>query len=102
MASEGLIAEFDAVIAGASRKDQWNAVNRAIELRAKLKGFLIDRVEIGGPNEFSRCETAEWVFALLADNMIADAGSVAGALADLDEIRSAIFARGAEMPKTVS
>src|ERR1051326_801590 len=37
-----LLEDFDAVISGASRKDQWGNVNRAIELRAKLKGFLVD------------------------------------------------------------
>jgi hypothetical protein len=33
-------------------KHQYSAVNRAIELRGKLKGFLIDRVEIGQPGDF--------------------------------------------------
>ena len=67
--AESLIADFDNVIAGASRKDQWGAVNRAIELRGKLKGFLIDRVEIGAPGAFDGVTSAEEV----ADRLIADA-----------------------------
>jgi hypothetical protein len=61
--AESLIEDFDAVIAGASRKDQWSAVNRAIELRGKLKGFLIDhaRVEIGMPGTFSSLATPQEV-----------------------------------------
>jgi hypothetical protein len=56
--AESLIADFDRIMEGAAGDKQWSSVNRAVELRAKLKGYLIDRVEVGGPGSFfSACES---------------------------------------------
>jgi hypothetical protein len=46
--------------------DQLSAAVRAIEAKAKVSGLLIQRMEIGSPNEFAHCKTeAETVDKLL-------------------------------------
>lgn len=74
--AESLIEDFDAVIAGASQKNQWSAVNRAIELRGKLKGFLIDKVEIGEPGAFANCTSPEEIRDKIAAEMGAEAAEL--------------------------
>jgi hypothetical protein len=89
--AESLISDLDAVITGASRKDQWAAVNRAIELRGKLKGYLVDRLEVGGVGAFDHVETVEdCVKLMLADQ------TPAGALKTLDALREGIERHAAD------
>jgi hypothetical protein len=63
-----LIADFDKVIEGAS-EDQWSSVNRAIELRTKLKGFQVDRVEIGGLSAYAQCDIVGDIARKMIDDM---------------------------------
>jgi hypothetical protein len=50
---ESLLAELEANIAGATAAQQHGAVNGSVQLMAKLRGLLTDRVEIGGPGAFA-------------------------------------------------
>jgi hypothetical protein len=56
---ESLLAELEANIVGATAAQQHGAVNGAIMLMGKLRGLLIDRVEVGGVGEFDQCNSAE-------------------------------------------
>jgi phage terminase small subunit len=63
---ESLLSELEEARQKASSLDQLSAAVRAIEAKAKVSGLLIQRVEIGGPNEFAGCKTeAETVDKLL-------------------------------------
>jgi hypothetical protein len=81
-----LLEDFDAVIHGASRRDQWGAVNRAMELRAKLKGFLVERLEVGPPGSFAECGTDDEIAAKVLDEMPLDQ-----ALKANDDLRDALL-----------
>ncbi|SIO54836.1 hypothetical protein SAMN05443247_07914 [Bradyrhizobium erythrophlei] len=50
---ESLLAELEANIVGATVSGQHGAVNGAVALMGKLRGLLIDRVEVGGVDEFA-------------------------------------------------
>jgi hypothetical protein len=63
---ESLLSELEAARAKATDLDQLSAAVRAIEAKAKVSGLLIQRMEIGSPNEFAHCKTeAETVDKLL-------------------------------------
>jgi hypothetical protein len=49
--------ELDQACAVARAKGQASAMVSASSLRAKLGGLLIERVEVGSPNEFAGCNT---------------------------------------------
>lgn len=63
---ESLLAELEAARQKATDLDQLSAAVRAIEAKAKVSGLLIQRTEVGGAGEFSRCQTIEEV----ADEML--------------------------------
>jgi hypothetical protein len=56
-----LLAELEDARAKASDLDQLSAAVRAIEAKAKVSGLLIQRTEIGGPGDFSTCDSVESV-----------------------------------------
>src|ERR1700741_3746767 len=56
---DSLAAQFDAVFEGAMGNAQFGAAGSAASAKAKLLGFMREQIEIGGPGEFARCETAE-------------------------------------------
>jgi hypothetical protein len=97
--AESLIEDLDAVIRGASGKDQWSSVNRAIELRAKLKGFLVDRIEIGKPGDFASCGSVQEVIERVLEDVDGDAPAW---LAVIDELRAAIVRHAADRAQPVS
>ncbi len=63
---ESLIAELEDARRKATDLDQLSAAVRAIEAKAKVSGLLVQKMEIGGAGEFSRCETIEEI----ADEML--------------------------------
>jgi len=91
--AESLIADFDKVIEGASGSAQWSSVNRAIELRGKLKGFLVDRVEISRPGDFANLGSVEEIIARLLEDVGDD---VPAWLAIIDQLRDALVKHAAD------
>ena len=64
---ESICAELDAANAVAKERGQAAAMVSASALRAKLAGLMVEKVEVGGPGSFDRCETPEQVVDLLLD-----------------------------------
>jgi len=95
---ETLAAQLDEVFAGASGDRQWGAAGSAAALKAKLLGFMRDKLEVGGPGSFDECQTVEQV----ADRMIEDAGSAAAALEQIDYMRQLVEQRAAGAALDVS
>jgi Terminase small subunit len=63
---QSICTELDTAVAVATARGQASAMVSASALRAKLAGLGIERIEIGGPNEFANCKTeAETVDKLL-------------------------------------
>lgn len=60
---DSLIQQLDTVFDGAAADSQWNAAGSAAGLKAKLTGFLRERLEIGGPGDFDACQTPAEIFA---------------------------------------
>ena len=86
-----LAAQLDAVFDGATGDRQWGAAGSAAALKAKLLGFMRERLEVGAPGSFDACETTDDVMrTLLADQTPAEA------LASLDVLREEIERYGAE------
>jgi hypothetical protein len=56
---ESLLAELEANIAGATAAQQHGAVNGSVQLMAKLRGLLTDRIEVGGAGAFSPASVDE-------------------------------------------
>jgi hypothetical protein len=54
---EGICAELDAANAIAKERGQSSALVSAATLRAKFGGLMVERVEVGSPNEFADCKT---------------------------------------------
>jgi hypothetical protein len=66
-----LAAQLDEVFAGASGDKQWGAAGSAAALKAKLLGFMREKLEVGGPGDFAAAETPDEV----VDRMIEDWGA---------------------------
>jgi hypothetical protein len=80
-----LAAQLDAVFDGATGDRQWGAAGSAAALKAKLLGFMREKLEVGSPGSFDSCQTTgEVVAALLADQTPAEA------LASLDILRGEV------------
>jgi hypothetical protein len=63
-----LAEQFDRVFSGALDAEQFGAAGNAAGLKARLLGFMRERIEIGAPGSFDACETTEQVVtALLSD-----------------------------------
>jgi hypothetical protein len=86
-----LAEQLDAVFAGASGDRQWGAASNAAGLKAKLLGFMREKIEIGSAGEFDQCRTTEEVI----ETLLAHHESPAAALAELDELRSMVEAYAA-------
>ncbi len=70
----------------AAREDRSHmAVIRSVELIAKLKGMLTERIEVGGPGSFSACGTVDQVARQILAEM-----DISEALRVSDEMRQAI------------
>jgi hypothetical protein len=54
-----LITELEAARQKATDLDQLSAAVRAIEAKARVSGLLVQKMEVGGPGDFSKCETVE-------------------------------------------
>lgn len=93
-----LSEQFDRVFDGAIASEQFGAAGNAASFKAKLLGFMRDKLEVGGVGEFDKCQTAEEV----VDRMIADAGSAAAVLDQLDDMRRLIEQRAAGAALDVS
>jgi hypothetical protein len=89
---ESLINQFDQVFDGAIDDKQFGAAGSAATVKAKLTGFLRDKLEVGRPGEFSDCETLEDV----ADRMMGELGGVQETLAALDELRALVLAKASD------
>ena len=63
---ESLLDELENARQRADLLDQLSAAVRAIESKARISGLLVQKMEIGGAGEFSRCETIEEI----ADEML--------------------------------
>jgi phage terminase small subunit len=64
---ESICAELDEANAVAKERGQASAMVSASALRAKLAGLLVEKVEVGNPGSFDKCESME----AIADEMIA-------------------------------
>jgi hypothetical protein len=64
---ESICAELDAANAVAKERGQAAAMVSASALRAKLAGLMVERVEVGGPGSFDKCDTPEQVADALLD-----------------------------------
>jgi hypothetical protein len=94
---DSLAKQFDGVFDAAIGASQLGAAGAAASAKAKLFGFMRDRLEIGGVGSFDACETmTELVQTLLADQ------SPSEALATCDELRSAIELHAAMHAAVVS
>jgi hypothetical protein len=92
-----LAAQLDAVFDGATGDRQWGAAGSAAALKAKLLGFMRERLEVGAPGSFDACETTEQVVAaLLADQTPNEA------LASLDVLRGEIERHAADHAQVVA
>jgi hypothetical protein len=86
-----LAEQLDHVFAGATGDRQWGAAGSAAALKAKLLGFMRERLEVGAVGAFDECRTTEEVIAKL----LTEHESPAAALAELDELRQMIEAYAA-------
>jgi hypothetical protein len=93
-----LADQFDAVFDGAMGNAQFGAAGSAAAAKAKLLGFMREKIEVGGPGEFDNCETKDDVIS----RMISLAGSVQAALDQIDEARRLIAERAAEQAVDVT
>jgi hypothetical protein len=58
---ESICRELDEANAVAKERGQASAMVSASALRAKLAGLMVERVEVGAPGAFDKCETTEQV-----------------------------------------
>lgn len=58
---EFICAELDAATAVAASRGQASAMVSASALRAKISGLMVDKVEVGAPGAFDKCDTVEAV-----------------------------------------
>ncbi|WP_315742212.1 hypothetical protein [Bradyrhizobium sp. SZCCHNR1075] len=82
-------------------KAQFGAAGQAAAAKAKLLGFMRDRIEVGCPGEFAICKTPDDVVDLLMANREnpAELTDSLRELADLIEARAAHLARPIPMRK---
>ncbi|MCP3382844.1 hypothetical protein NLM31_20980 [Bradyrhizobium sp. CCGUVB4N] len=64
-----LAAQLDEVFAGASGDKQWGAAGSAAALKARLLGFMREKIEIGGPGDFDDCKTPDELMRRLVDDL---------------------------------
>ena len=81
-----LSAQLDEVFTGATGDRQWGAAGSAAALKAKLLGFMRERLEVGHVGEFDACTSSDEVI----EKLLSRHESPAAALAELDELRTMI------------
>lgn len=87
---DSLACQFDAVFDAALAEKQLGAAGNAAGLKAKLLGFMRERLEVGGVGDFQDCKTPEDVADALIDEYSGDARA---ALALCERIRNLVEAR---------
>jgi phage terminase small subunit len=65
---QSLLAELETARERADSAEQFSAAVRAIEAKAKVSGVLTQKIEIGGPGDFDKCETTEAVAAKMLED----------------------------------
>jgi phage terminase small subunit len=58
---QGLLGELEDARKKATDLEQLSAAVRAIESKAKISGLLVQKVEVGGPGDFGKCNSIEAV-----------------------------------------
>jgi hypothetical protein len=94
---ESLLSTLEANIRAATEKGQLGVVNGAARLMAELRGLLVDKIEIGGPNAFAACED----MPAIVRTLLQDIENPREALATLDELREELVAAIADDAKLV-
>jgi hypothetical protein len=95
---DALVEQFDQVFDGAMGSAQFGAAGSAAAAKAKLLGFMREKIEIGGVGQFDQCQSPEEVIeALLTHHE-----SPAAALAQLDELRGMIEAYASSHAAVIS
>jgi hypothetical protein len=89
--AESLLTELEETRAGAVLAAQYGAATAAITAKAKISGILVDRLEVGGVNEFSGCQTPQEV----VDKLIEQEGA-AEALAQLELLHALLIGRAGD------
>jgi hypothetical protein len=93
---DSLASQFDRVFDGALSAEQFGAAGNAAGLKAKLLGFMREKIEIGSPSDFAACDTVEQVL----DKMLGEQ-SPAEALMQLDELRGLLEQRAANQATVI-
>jgi hypothetical protein len=65
---DSLSQQFDQVFEGAVAAEQFGAAGNAAGLKAKLLGFMREKIEFGRVGEFDKCETVQDVVDALMDD----------------------------------
>jgi hypothetical protein len=76
---DDLAEQLDEVFAGARTDRQWNAAASASGLKAKLLGFLREKIEVSGSSEFDSVTTTEDVVRLMLRDQSAASCTLASA-----------------------
>jgi len=58
---ESLVNELEEARKRADSLDQLSAVVKAISEKARISGLMVQKVEVGGPGDFSKCDSIEAV-----------------------------------------
>lgn len=87
-----LTEQFDTVFDGAMGSAQFSAAGSAAAAKAKLLGFMRDKIEIGGPGAFNDCKTPSDV----VDYVILDAGGLGEAIDMVGELHRLLIERAAD------
>jgi hypothetical protein len=58
---ESLVNELEEARKRADSLDQLSAVVKAISEKARISGLMVQKIEVGAPGDFSKCETIEAV-----------------------------------------
>ena len=94
---DSLAEQLDAVYANATADSQHGAAGNAVAVKAKLLGFMREKLEIGGVGEFDACGSPEE-----AAQKILEEQGIDEALASLDALRDAIEAAAGHRAIVVS
>ena len=91
-----LVEELDAAGAQAEALGQPNVRVSAAGLKARLAGLDAKKLEVGGPSDFSRCESEEDVITMILQDDPHET------LAALDKLRKAILDRLGDRAKVIN
>jgi hypothetical protein len=84
-----LAMQLDEVFEGATGDRQWGAAGSAAAIKAKLLGFMRDKLEVGAVGQFDDCDSPQAVI----DKLIDDLGDPREAVPSLREFADAIELR---------